>query len=279
MSDNDTPVTTTGPINLSKSGRKKLERLERLQQNLRQKRKERKKAAATRRRLKREADDPQQSEEVNANHVCKREKKRLQQERLKLGLLKGQRVAIDFQYDGLMSQKELIHLASQIRRVYGANRCSLTPAHLYLTNMSKDSSSYAVCRQKNEGFDSYVLERSGQALTKLFKLEELIYLSPDAAEPLMEIDSSKVYVIGGLSDDSVKKKSSMDYALGENIKTARLPIAEFCVKEKCGSFKQILTVNVVFELLVKFIECGSWSETFSQILPKRLGWRVKSHSS
>ena len=39
-----------------------------------------------------------------------------------------------------------------------------------------------------------------------FQLSDLVYLSPDATEFLTEVDSSKVYVIGGLVDETVHKK-------------------------------------------------------------------------
>ena len=36
-------------------------------------------------------------------------------------------------------------------------------------------------------------------------MEDLIYLSPNAEKPLTELDEQKIYVIGGLVDESVKK--------------------------------------------------------------------------
>ena len=41
---------------------------------------------------------------------------------------------------------------------------------------------------------------------QIFDSDDLIYLSPDADNYLTEMDMDKVYVIGGLVDDSVKKQ-------------------------------------------------------------------------
>ena len=39
----------------------------------------------------------------------------------------------------------------------------------------------------------------------LFPADSIIYLTPDADKPLDDIDQSKVYIIGGLVDESVSK--------------------------------------------------------------------------
>ena len=58
-----------------------------------------------------------------------------------------------------------------------------------------------------------------------------------------EIKKDKVYVIGGLVDDSVKKNSTCSYAQNHGIKTAKLPIQEHCERAGSGTFKQIFTIN------------------------------------
>ena len=47
---------------------------------------------------------------------------------------------------------------------------------------------------------------------QIFDSADLIYLSPDADKYLTEMDRDKVYVIGGLVDDSVKKQVRFIYS-------------------------------------------------------------------
>ena len=40
---------------------------------------------------------------------------------------------------------------------------------------------------------------------RVFPASDLVYLSPDASEPLLALDSTKAYVIGGLVDRTINK--------------------------------------------------------------------------
>ena len=61
----------------------------------------------------------------------------------------------------------------------------------------------------------------------LFTSNELVYFSPDATEILDTIDSTKVYVIGGLVDRSIAKNQSLDRASSLGVQCVRLPLAEY----------------------------------------------------
>jgi len=65
-------------------------------------------------------------------------------------------VAIDLQFEDLMSEKELSHLAGQLRRVYGANKSSASPALVSICHLRPGSKTAQVLRQKNDGFDNYI---------------------------------------------------------------------------------------------------------------------------
>ena len=43
----------------------------------------------------------------------------------------------------------------------------------------------------------------------MFAPSELVYLSPDGAQSLQQVDSAKVYVVGGFVDRSVNKVDTM----------------------------------------------------------------------
>jgi len=130
---------------------------------------------------------------------------------------------------------------------------------------------HEVCKEKNDGFDNYIWNRSSKSVTELFPPDKIIYLSPDSKNVLQNIDHDKVYVIGGLVDSCVKKNLSLDYSNGNCLNSARLPIAENCEKLYNGTYKQILTINQVFEILLKYYESKNWPVAINAALPKRVG--------
>ena len=171
-----------------------------------------------------------------------------------------------------MNEKELVHLARQLSRVYGSNKKSENPCHLTFCNLPKNSKTFKICADKNDGFANYILNFEEKSVVEIFPKESIIYLSPDSDEILEEIDENNVYVIGGLVDDSVKKSSTLSFAKKQNIKSVKLPIDKYCSRATEGSFKQILTINQVFEILLSKSEGKTWPQALSQSLPNRIGF-------
>jgi len=188
-------------------------------------------------------------------------------------------ICIDLQFGDKMSEKEISHLANQLRRVYGANKSSESPAKLSLVNLDENKRTFRILREKNDGFENYILHRTKKSLIDHFSSikEKVIYLTPDSKTPLEHLDSDKIYVIGGLVDDSVQKDTTQSYAADNQIVTARLPIEEYCSKSSKGnySFKQILTINQVFDILLSFYTSKNWSDAFESVLPHRIGFVSK----
>ena len=50
---------------------------------------------------------------------------------------------------------------------------------------------------------------TGEAVTELFPLDEMVYLSPDAEEELSSLSEEDVYVLGGLVDESIAKVNNL----------------------------------------------------------------------
>lgn len=53
--------------------------------------------------------------------------------------------------------QECSKLAQQLGRVYGANRRAAHPAHVHLCALRSDSRLRNLCRQKNAGFEKYLV--------------------------------------------------------------------------------------------------------------------------
>ena len=189
---------------------------------------------------------------------------------------RGIKVCIDFQFESLMIDKELNHLANQSKRVYSSNKASPSPFDLYFINLSKSSRTFKLCCEKNTGFENYCLSFADVGAEELFDIESIVYLSPDSDQVLTDLTDDCVYVIGGLVDDSVKKSSSQTFCDHVNIRTAKLPIEDFMSRsDSGGSFKQILTINQVFDVLLSFHQTKDWATALSQNIPPKTGFVIK----
>ena len=260
---------------LSKKAQKKALRLEKLKAQKKANRKLKKQLAKDK---KKESISKSGQSTASENHVSKKTLKLQTIEKLQ-NVLKDDassrpKICIDLQYEELMSEKELIHLAQQLSRVYGFNRKSSDPCHLTFCHLPKDCKTRQICCDKSEGFANYILNFSEKSLIDTFenRKQDLVYLTPDSNNLLEDIEDNKIYVIGGLVDDSVKKLSSLSFAKDQGLTTAKLPIDKYCSRIE-GSFKQILTINQVFEILLNKIQGFSWPQVFSQSLPSRIGFQ------
>ena len=260
---------------LSKKAQKKALRLEKLKAQNKANRKLKKQLAKDK---KKELTSKSGQSTASENHVSKKTLKLQTIEKLQ-NVLKDDassrpKICIDLQYEELMSEKELIHLAQQLSRVYGFNRKSSDPCHLTFCHLPKDCKTRQICCDKSEGFANYILNFSEKSLIDTFenRKQDLVYLTPDSDNLLEDIEDNKIYVIGGLVDDSVKKLSSLSFAKDQGLTTAKLPIDKYCSRIE-GSFKQILTINQVFEILLNKIQGFSWPQVFSQSLPSRIGFQ------
>lgn len=156
--------------------------------------------------------------------------------------------------------KETSRLASQIRRLYGANRRAEKPFWLYLTEFVAGSLIYEECFRMNDGFSSYLMDTTEESYLDLFPSDAIVYLTPDSENVLEDIDPNKVYVLGGLVDESIHKKLTLRRAEEQSLRTARLPIREYMVKAANSKnyHSETLAINQVFDVLLTYRETRSW---------------------
>ncbi|XP_068443835.1 tRNA methyltransferase 10 homolog B [Clinocottus analis] len=213
------------------------------------------------------ADNPQ---------FTKRVLKAITKERLAEAQSTGLKLCVDLSMTDLMSDKEVSRLAGQLRRLYGSNKKATRPLHLLLTDLRKDSRLYRECLRMNEGFLNYMMDITEESCLDLFPPETVVYLTPDAEEALATVEADKVYVLGGLVDESVQKKLSLSRARELSVHTARLPIDEYMVKKNNAKnfHSKILAVNQVFDILLTFCDTGSWTEALQAWFPLGKGYVV-----
>ncbi|XP_005251432.1 tRNA methyltransferase 10 homolog B isoform X8 [Homo sapiens] len=173
---------------------------------------------------------------------------------------------------------ELSRLAGQIRRLYGSNKKADRPFWICLTGFTTDSPLYEECVRMNDGFSSYLLDITEEDCFSLFPLETLVYLTPDSEHALEDVDLNKVYILGGLVDESIQKKVTFQKAREYSVKTARLPIQEYMVRNQNGKnyHSEILAINQVFDILSTYLETHNWPEALKKGVSSGKGYILRN---
>ncbi|XP_061664452.1 tRNA methyltransferase 10 homolog B isoform X2 [Syngnathoides biaculeatus] len=216
------------------------------------------------------------SEGVEQPRLTKRVMKAVARERLVEARSGGLKVCVDLGMSHRMSGKETSRLAAQLRRLYGANKRASKPFHLFLTSFREDSRLLAECVRMNAGFLEYMMERTEQSCLEIFPPDHVVYLSPDAEEALERVDHDKVYVLGGLVDESVQKTLSLSRAKELGVRAVRLPIDEHMKKmpNEKNFHSKILAINQVFEIMLAVCDTGSWMQALDERFPRGKGYVV-----
>nr|XP_021527184.1 tRNA methyltransferase 10 homolog B isoform X3 [Aotus nancymaae] len=214
--------------------------------------------------------------------ICPQHSKRflraLTKEKLLEAKHSGPRLCIDLSMSHHMSKKELSRLAGQIRRLYGSNKKADRPFWICLTGFTTDSPIYEECLRMNDGFSSYLLDITEEDCFSLFPLETLVYLTPDSEHALEDVDLNKVYILGGLVDESIQKKVTFQKAREYCVKTARLPIQEYMVRNHNGKnyHSEILAINQVFDILSTYLETHNWPEALKKGVSSGKGYILRN---
>ncbi|CAL8073813.1 unnamed protein product [Orchesella dallaii] len=199
-------------------------------------------------------------------------------QKLKNALEVGCKVVIDCQYQNHMSTKERTRFAQQLRRVYSSNRAATSPLHLYLTSLSQDSELFKICCKQNDGFENYVLDITENSVLNSFEPSEVVYLTPDATDVISldkGFEQDKIYVIGGLVDETTTKNLTHQFAQTKNVTCARLPIDVFFQATEKGTYKKVLTINQVVDIILEWHLTKDWVAAISKGLPERTGFQPK----
>ncbi|RXN19018.1 tRNA methyltransferase 10 -like protein [Labeo rohita] len=98
------------------------------------------------------------------------------------------------------------------------------------------------------------------------------------SDALEYVEEDKVYILGGLVDETIQKKISYTRAKELGIRTARLPIDEYMVKRPNPKnfHSKILAINQVFEILLTFRDTKDWIKALTAGIPPGKGYMVAS---
>lgn len=282
-------VISEAPAGLSKNAQKRL----RKQLEWEAKKPERKAKRKEERRRKKERDLAARAAGEKPDSQ-ERWKKLQQQQRVPLTVI------FDCNFDELMTDKEIISLASQFTRCYSENKVAQFKVHLALssfggrlknrfdTTLGKAYKSWKgfqtfdddfvhVAEQARSWMGNQNLKELRGALLNVANSDaaiygcqgqgEVIYLSSDSDFTLEELKPYDTYIIGGLVDRNRHKGICYKHAMDKSVKTAKLPIGQYIQM----SSRQVLTTNQVLEIMLKWLEVGDWGRAFIEIIPKRKG--------
>lgn len=171
-------------------------------------------------------------------------------------------VCIDLSFDDLMIDKDMAKTIKQILRVYTENRRAKAPMQLYVSNFNGRSKEEM---SRHNGYEHWDINFHENHYLDIFPKDKLVYLTSDSENIITTLEDEKVYIIGGLVDHNAHKGICYKKAVEEGIAHGQLPIGEyFWMKQR-----KVLTINQVFEILVRVSEGKSFKEAFELILPKR----------
>uniref|UniRef100_H3CHL4 tRNA methyltransferase 10 homolog A n=1 Tax=Tetraodon nigroviridis TaxID=99883 RepID=H3CHL4_TETNG len=243
--------------NLSKRQMKKLRKQQKWEEE-RELRKQKRKDRKQQRRLQRQRQAKEEEEEQEANGGRKRPRREAAPSSLRL--------VVDCSFDDLMLMKDVRKLHKQIQRCYAINRRAAHPVQFYVTSLGgqlKQSMD-----EKDKGWVNWKdMSFRAEHYSQLVAKEELVYLTSDSPNLLQQLDLHKVYVIGGLVDHNHHKGLTFQRAEEGGIQHAQLPLSTFVRMNS----RKVLAVNHVFEIILEYLEKGSWEEAFFSILPQRKG--------
>ncbi|KAI9506526.1 guanine-1-methyltransferase-domain-containing protein [Coemansia spiralis] len=170
----------------------------------------------------------------------------------------GCRVIVDMDFDDKMDEKEIKSMCSQINRCYSVNRNAAKMVDLYVTKL------HGKCKER---FGTALIEHLGWAkeYIAMETKNQLVYLTADSPNIIDELDASKFYIIGGIVDKNRYPRLTLDKAESQGISHGQLPIGKYVRM----STRKIMTVNQIFEMLIKFLEVSDWEQAFLEAIPQR----------
>ena len=162
-------------------------------------------------------------------------------------------------FDDKMYDKEIKSLSHQLKYVYGINRRTDFPAQINVTGVGHRLEA----QLKSMNYEKWLIPFTRDDYIGKYPKEKLVYLTADSKEVIDKFEADKIYIIGGIVDRNRYKMITYDKAMAQGIKTAKLPISEH-IDIKATN---VLTVNLVFEIIIRYIESKNWTKAFMETLP------------
>ncbi|KAJ3153174.1 tRNA methyltransferase 10 [Geranomyces variabilis] len=185
-------------------------------------------------------------------------------------------IVIDLDFEDKMKEAETRSTALQISRCYSANKHSPTAVHMHLTSFTgliKQALSRSDPNHTNWATSKCPAEFHAEDLITAFPAarENVVYLTADSPNTIETLDEDTVYVIGGLVDKNRYPGLCFKKAQDLGLRHGKLPIGEHLQM----STRKVLTINHVFEIMLKYLATKDWLQAFLAVMPARKGGQAK----
>ncbi|KAK6520408.1 tRNA (guanine(9)-N(1))-methyltransferase [Arthrobotrys conoides] len=175
---------------------------------------------------------------------------------------------VDCSFDEYMMDKEVASLGAQVSRCYSDNRIAKFSMDLWLTCVNKRLRSHLHLMHGDKWKSwrkIHVTDVDYEVTQDDIQARNIIYLSSDSDETLETLEEGKTYIVGGIVDKNRYKGLCFNKAVGQGLRTAKLPIGEYI--KMTGRIT--LTTNQVVEIMLRWLELKDWKAAFEAVIPMR----------
>ncbi|KAM3963400.1 tRNA methyltransferase 10 homolog A [Aphomia sociella] len=176
-------------------------------------------------------------------------------------------VVIDLSFDHLMIEKDRFKVIKQILRCYSINRRSDTPLQFHITSFGEKARNDIA---RHNGYENWDVEFHEESYINKFPKENIVYLTSESDNIVENFEEDTYYVIGGLVDHNKHKGLCHRIAVEQGIRHAQLPLGKY-VNMKT---RKVLTIDHVFEIILKVCDGVPWQEALIKVLPERKGAHI-----
>lgn len=173
----------------------------------------------------------------------------------------------DLSYLNIMTSVEIGSLQSQISASVGFLRQQNPQFFSLICSNVTTELNEKISRRGSKKWFLQVFEQDLRDLPCV-QNKQIIYLSPEGNEPLLEVDKNAAYVIGGLVDRTIQSSRSFQRGQELGVKVLRLPIHEHGSKV-IKPERRVFNINTIVEFLHYLASGKSCEEAFVLSIPKR----------
>jgi tRNA (guanine9-N1)-methyltransferase len=142
-----------------------------------------------------------------------------------------------------------------VRSAYSINRASTLPLDLHLTGLTQGAGQLDTLG--NTHWKNWRLAKHAPPAREVWPAASIVWLSPDAPDPLLSLDAAEVYVIGGIVDRNVKRGATLTRAREEGSQARRLPLDEYAAEHRSHT---ILSLTATVQILAAVHAGMDWGE-------------------